>query len=55
MSVSVDVRLHDQRGAMLAQQSPTQPAFSTDVYRQQLAQADAAINRIIHANLAGGK
>ncbi|HUH30518.1 MAG TPA: HlyD family efflux transporter periplasmic adaptor subunit [Rhodanobacter sp.] len=55
MSVSVDVRLHDQRGAMLAQQSPTQPAFSTNVYQQQLAHADAAINQIIHANLAGGK
>jgi membrane fusion protein (multidrug efflux system) len=55
MSVTVDVDLHDQRGAMLAQQSPTQPVFSTDVYRQQLAHADAAITQIIDANMAGGK
>jgi membrane fusion protein (multidrug efflux system) len=40
---------------MLAQQSPTQPAFSTDVYRQQLAHADAAITQIVRANMAHGK
>ncbi|MEO7072945.1 MAG: HlyD family efflux transporter periplasmic adaptor subunit [Rhodanobacter sp.] len=55
MSVTVDVGLHDQRGAALAQQSPTQPAFSTDIYRQQLTKADAAIKQIVHANMAGGK
>ncbi|HEY9512419.1 MAG TPA: efflux RND transporter periplasmic adaptor subunit [Rhodanobacter sp.] len=55
MSVTVDVGLHDQSGAMLARQSPTQPVFSTAVYRQQLAHADATITQIIHANLAGGK
>jgi len=55
MSVTVDVNLHQQNGAMLAQQPRSQPAFSTDVYRQQLAHADAAIAQIIHANMAGGK
>ena len=55
MSVSVDVGLHDQDGAMLAQKSPTQPAFSTDVYKRQLVKADAAIKQIIHANMAGNK
>jgi membrane fusion protein (multidrug efflux system) len=55
MSLTVDVSLHDQNGPTLAQQSPTQPAFSTDVYKQQLAKADAAISRIVHANMAGGK
>ncbi len=55
MSVTVDVNLHDQRGPTLAQQSPTQPAFSTDVYRRQLARADAAITQIVRANMARGK
>ncbi len=55
MSLAVDVNLHDQRGPTLAQQSPTQPVFSTDVYKQQLAKADAAIAEIIHANMAAKK
>jgi membrane fusion protein (multidrug efflux system) len=55
MSVTVDVSLHDQNGLTLAQKSPTQPAFSTDVYKQQLVTADAAIAQIIHANMAGNK
>ena len=55
MSLNVDVSLHDQSGQTLAQQSPTQPAFSTDVYKQQLAKADAAITQIVHANMAGAK
>ena len=55
MSVTVDVSLHDQRGSMLAQRPPTQAAFSTEVYKQQLAHANATITQIIHANMAGGK
>ena len=55
MSLTVDVSLHDQSGPTLAQQSPTQPAFSTDVYRQQLAKADQVIAQIVHANMASGK
>ena len=55
MSLDVDVNLHDQNGPMLAQQPPTQPAFSTDVYEKQLAQADGLIAQIIHANMAGNK
>ncbi|MFC5436074.1 HlyD family efflux transporter periplasmic adaptor subunit [Rhodanobacter umsongensis] len=55
MSLTVDVNLHDQSGATLAQKSPTQAAFSTDVYKQQLAKADAAIAEIVHANMAGSK
>jgi len=54
MSLDVSVNLHDQNGPMLAQQPPTQPAFSTDVYEQQAAKADALIAEIIHANMAGG-
>jgi membrane fusion protein (multidrug efflux system) len=55
MSLTVDVNLHDKSGPTLAQKSPTQAAFSTGVYKQQLAKADAAITQIIHANMAGGK
>ena len=55
MSLNVDVSLHDQSGPTLAQQAPTQPAFSTDIYKQQLVKADAAIKQIIHANMAGEK
>ena len=55
MSVTVDVNLHHQDGAMLADKSRDQPVFSTAVYKQQLAHADAAIAGIIHANMAGGK
>jgi membrane fusion protein (multidrug efflux system) len=53
LSTDITVNLHDTRGAMLAQQVPTAPAFSTDVYQQQLAKADDVIAQIIHANMAG--
>jgi membrane fusion protein (multidrug efflux system) len=53
MSVTVDVGLHDQDGPTLSQHSPTQPVFSTDVYKQQLANADLEIAKVIHANMAG--
>jgi len=55
MSLNVDVSLHDQHGPMLSQHAPSKPVFSTDVYRQQLASADATITQIVHANMAGGK
>jgi membrane fusion protein (multidrug efflux system) len=53
MSLNVVVGLHDQSGLTLAQKAPTQPIFSTDIYKQQLAKADASIKQIIHANMAG--
>jgi membrane fusion protein (multidrug efflux system) len=53
LSTKVEVNLHDQSGPLLAKQAPTQPAFSTDVYQQQLAKADGLIAEIIHANMAG--
>jgi len=55
MSLTVDVNMHDKSGPTLAQKSPTQAAFSTDVYKQQLAKADQAITQIIHANMAGNE
>ncbi|HET6552907.1 MAG TPA: HlyD family efflux transporter periplasmic adaptor subunit [Dyella sp.] len=53
LSTRVEVNLHDQSGLLLAKQAPTQPAFNTDVYKQQLAKADGLIAEIIHANMAG--
>ncbi|WP_130620750.1 efflux RND transporter periplasmic adaptor subunit [Dyella amyloliquefaciens] len=53
LSTKVEVNLRDQSGALLAKQAPTQPAFTTDVYKQQLAKADGMIAEIIHANMAG--
>ena len=53
MSLNAQVDLHDQSGPMLAQKVPAQPAFSTDVYQQQLANADEKVAQIIHRNMAG--
>ena len=52
LSTDVTVNLHNQQGAMLALEPPTKPAFSTDVYQQQLGLADELIAQIIHANMA---
>lgn len=51
LSLKVDVDLHDQKGGLLPAQAPTQPVFSTTVYAQQLAHANATIARIIHDNM----
>ena len=53
MSLDTRVDLHDDSGAMLAQKAPTQPAFSTDIFEQQLANADGKVAQIIHENMAG--
>jgi membrane fusion protein, multidrug efflux system len=53
MSMSVKVNLHDRSGAMLANKEPTKPAFSTDVYQQQLLHADERVAQIIHENTPG--
>jgi len=53
LSTKVEVSLRDQNGLLLAKQTPTQPAFTTDVYKEQLAKADGVIADIIHANMAG--
>ncbi|KPC32577.1 Multidrug resistance protein [Pseudomonas syringae pv. cilantro] len=54
LSTTVDVNLHDQSGPVLAQQPRKQAALSTRVYAEQLADADALINRLIHENSASG-
>jgi membrane fusion protein (multidrug efflux system) len=50
LSMNVSVNLHDQKGPMLAQNAPQHPVFSTDVYAQDRAEANALIAKIIHAN-----
>ncbi len=53
MSLNTTVDMHDESGPTLAQKAPTQPAFSTDVFQQQLANADDHVAQIIHKNMAG--
>ena len=50
LSMAVDVNLHEQSGPALAQQPPTEPAFTTDVYHGQMEGAQVDIDRIIHDN-----
>ncbi|WP_248797574.1 efflux RND transporter periplasmic adaptor subunit [Pseudomonas sp. MWU13-2105] len=52
LSTQVEVNLHDQSGPVLAQQPPQKASFSTNVYTQQLVDADAVITRLIHENSA---
>ncbi|RMS38701.1 Multidrug resistance protein [Pseudomonas coronafaciens pv. garcae] len=54
LSTTVEVNLHDQSGPVLAQQPRKKAAFSTQVYAEQLADADALITRLIHENSASG-
>jgi len=55
LSTKVEANLRDQSGPLLAKQAPVQPAFNTDVYKQQLAKADGLIAEIVHTNMAGEK
>ena len=55
MSLNVSVNLHNTDGPTLAQQAPTQPILSTDIYQKRLADADDVIAKIIHENMAGQK
>lgn len=50
LSMTVDVNLHDQSGPVLAQQPPQKASFTTNVYEQQLADAEALIARLIDSN-----
>jgi membrane fusion protein (multidrug efflux system) len=52
LSTVVNVNLHDQSGPVLAQQPPQKASFSTHIYEEQLADADALITRLIHDNSA---
>ncbi len=50
LSTDVTVDLHEQDGPQLAQRTPPEPRFSTAVYDDQLSEANALIERTIHAN-----
>ena len=52
LSTQVNVNLHDQSGPVLAQQPPQKAMFTTNVYEQQLAEADTLISRLIESNSA---
>ncbi|MCI2243554.1 efflux RND transporter periplasmic adaptor subunit [Xanthomonas sp. PPL568] len=51
LSMKVNVNLHDQNGSVLPSKPASGTLLDTDVYAQQLQQADAAVKQIIHANL----
>jgi membrane fusion protein, multidrug efflux system len=50
LSMHVEVNMHDRSGPMLAQSPSSKPAYTTQVYGQQLADAEARIKAIIRAN-----
>ncbi|WP_341678026.1 HlyD family efflux transporter periplasmic adaptor subunit [Niveibacterium sp. SC-1] len=50
LSMRVEVDMHDRSGPMLSQAPNTKPAFSTDVYGQQLVDAETRIAQIVQAN-----
>ncbi|WP_339490568.1 HlyD family secretion protein [Pseudomonas sp. EL_65y_Pfl2_R95] len=50
LSTVVDVNLHDQSGPVLAQQPPVKASYTTNVYKQQLADAEALISKLIEDN-----
>jgi len=54
LSMNVEVSMHDRSGPMLAQVPNDKPVFATDVYDNQLADADHRIAEIIRANIGGG-
>jgi membrane fusion protein (multidrug efflux system) len=51
LSMSTDVTLRDQSGPVLASAPPEKPVLATSAYDQQLAAADALIDRIVRANM----
>ena len=51
LSMMVIVDTHNRDGAVLAQSSRTQPAFTTPVFDRELHEADALIESIVHKNL----
>ena len=52
MSMSADVSIRDQDGAVLPAATPAKPVLSTQAYAKQLADADALIRGIVQDNLA---
>jgi membrane fusion protein (multidrug efflux system) len=54
LSMSADVTIRDQGGAVLASAPPAKPLLTTQAYAKQLADADALIDKTVRANLASG-
>lgn len=50
LSTAVTVDLHDQSGVQMAERTPAEARFATAVYDAPLVEANALIERIIHAN-----
>jgi membrane fusion protein (multidrug efflux system) len=55
LSMSADVAIRDQHGAVLASAPPLKPLLTTQAYAKQLADADALIARTIRANLPASR
>ncbi|MDR7134141.1 membrane fusion protein (multidrug efflux system) [Lysobacter niastensis] len=55
LSMSVDVGIRDQNGAVLADAPAGKPVLTTDAYAKQLADADALIQNVIRSNMADGR
>lgn len=51
LSMDVEVDMHDRSGPTLTQSPAGKPIYATDIYAQQIADADARINAIIQDNL----
>lgn len=50
LSIHAEVNMHDRSGPMLSQSPPDKPVYTTNVYQQQLTDADARVKEIIRAN-----
>jgi membrane fusion protein (multidrug efflux system) len=55
LSMTAKVNLHNQKGPMLAHTPPVKPVFTTQVFKQQLANANELIDRIVEANMGKAK
>jgi membrane fusion protein (multidrug efflux system) len=55
LSLSADVSIRDQDGAVLASAPPNKPLLTTQAYAKQLADADALIAKTIRANLPASR
>jgi len=54
LSMSTDVTIRDQSGPVLASAPPVKPLLTTQAYAEQLADADALIDKTVRDNLGQG-
>ena len=55
LSMSADVSIRDQDGAVLASAPPAKPLLTTQAYAKQVADADARIRQIVRENMPRGR